>query len=57
MQAMGDSVEKRINTSHSGKGRKLTESREITSMTSKIPPDLSPRFLLLLVLEPQSRKK
>lgn len=28
--------------------RKLTKSREITSVTSQIPPDLGPRFLLLL---------
>lgn len=28
--------------------RKLTKSREITSVISEIPPDLGPRFLLLL---------
>lgn len=56
MQDMCANVEKSINNSHSGRARKLTESRDITLVTSKIPPDPGPRFLLLLVLEPQSRK-
>lgn len=41
-------MERSINNSHLGMARKLTKSREITSVTSEIPPDLGPRFLLLL---------
>lgn len=49
-------VEKRINNSHSGMARKLTKSREVTSMTSKISPDLAESLVTISASAPEQEK-